>query len=134
MGLSAVSMVASPVFAHMGFKLVLTGFQVGPNLVRTHVGPISLPIGARRGIRLDFKWGPFSQPTWASHVGPMFLKKYGALEICPVYAHAHLAHLHPLWGPFSKPTWASHVGPMKLKPHGTCKICPVQAHAHSIST
>ena len=72
MGLSAVSIVAPPGFAHMGLKWVLTGFQVGPQLGelhRTHVGPIPLPTWARRGIRLDLKIDTCKLHPVGSHVG-----------------------------------------------------------------
>ena len=51
-GLSAVSMVAPPVFAYMGFKQVLTGFQVGPNWV-------SYKCGAHLSETI---WGPYNLP------------------------------------------------------------------------
>ena len=63
-------------------------------LHKTNVSRICWPIWGRSGIRMDLKWGVF---TWASHVGAVFLKQYGAHTIFPVYAHARFAHLHPLY-------------------------------------
>ena len=49
-GLSAVSLVAPLVFAHMDFKWVLTGFQVGPKWV-------SYTCGANVTETI---WGPYN--------------------------------------------------------------------------
>lgn len=70
MGLPTVSMVFSPVFAHMGFKTPFKWVLTGLEVVQTCIGPICLSIWGLSGIRIDFKWGPFNQPCYWNHVGP----------------------------------------------------------------
>ena len=44
LGLSTVSMVAPPVFAHVVFKWVLTGFQVEPMLLKQYGAHTICPV------------------------------------------------------------------------------------------